>query len=247
MNDPGAALLRDVLEESRRLGLLGPGSVEAQIEHARSFAAAVPEIPARFLDLGSGGGLPGLVLARAWPDAVGLLLDAGARRVAFLESACRRARHRRTGSRHSRPAPRRPPAGPTSGPRSTWSWPAASAPRRSRPSARSGSWRLGATSPSANHRNPRPDGGRRGLAQLGFGPAEIRRTGASVAMIRLTIPRPTGGPAAPASRRNVRSGAEGRSGSTWNVGRPASRPGDDAETEWRRGRSGTPWAGLADS
>jgi 16S rRNA (guanine527-N7)-methyltransferase len=42
-----------------------------------------------FLDLGSGGGLPGLVLALRWPDARGVLLDAGARRGEHLEAACR--------------------------------------------------------------------------------------------------------------------------------------------------------------
>jgi 16S rRNA (guanine527-N7)-methyltransferase len=44
--------------------------------------------PRRFLDLGSGGGVPGLILAlEAWPSASALLLDAQARRVAFLTGA----------------------------------------------------------------------------------------------------------------------------------------------------------------
>jgi 16S rRNA (guanine527-N7)-methyltransferase len=42
-----------------------------------------------FLDLGSGGGLPGLVLALRWPEARGVLLDAGRRRGEHLEAACR--------------------------------------------------------------------------------------------------------------------------------------------------------------
>lgn len=45
--------------------------------------------PASFLDLGSGAGLPGLVLALRWPDVRGVLLDAGRRRGAHLEEACR--------------------------------------------------------------------------------------------------------------------------------------------------------------
>jgi 16S rRNA (guanine527-N7)-methyltransferase len=42
-----------------------------------------------FLDLGSGAGLPGLVLALRWPQARGVLLDAGHRRGEHLEAACR--------------------------------------------------------------------------------------------------------------------------------------------------------------
>jgi 16S rRNA (guanine527-N7)-methyltransferase len=42
--------------------------------------------PARFLDLGSGGGVPGVVLALlAWPLSSAVLLDASERRCAFLE------------------------------------------------------------------------------------------------------------------------------------------------------------------
>ena len=43
--------------------------------------------PARWLDLGSGGGLPGLVLAQHWPDTPAVLLDASERRTAFLSEA----------------------------------------------------------------------------------------------------------------------------------------------------------------
>jgi 16S rRNA (guanine527-N7)-methyltransferase len=41
----------------------------------------------RFLDLGSGGGIPGLVLALAWPAARASLLDARAKACAVLEAA----------------------------------------------------------------------------------------------------------------------------------------------------------------
>ena len=43
-----------------------------------------PGAPIRWLDLGSGGGLPGLVLAHRWPGDEGVLLDASARSVDFL-------------------------------------------------------------------------------------------------------------------------------------------------------------------
>ena len=42
------------------------------------------------LDLGSGGGLPGLVIAIRWPAATLVLLDANERRAEFLQRAVRR-------------------------------------------------------------------------------------------------------------------------------------------------------------
>jgi 16S rRNA (guanine527-N7)-methyltransferase len=76
-----------VLERARELGFLGPGPLEPQIEHARGFASMVERTPESFLDLGSGGGLPGLVLALAWPSCRAVLLDASSRRTEFLQEA----------------------------------------------------------------------------------------------------------------------------------------------------------------
>jgi 16S rRNA (guanine527-N7)-methyltransferase len=81
------AALDAVLARSRSLGYLGPGSVRVQADHARGFAAGLPEAPRRFLDLGTGGGVPGLVLALHWSDSRAVLLDASARRCAFLAEA----------------------------------------------------------------------------------------------------------------------------------------------------------------
>ena len=82
------------LERSRELGFLGPGPVEPHIDHARRFAAALEGLapsgtagPVRALDLGSGGGLPGLVLVSAWPTTDWCLLDANQRRTEFLQDA----------------------------------------------------------------------------------------------------------------------------------------------------------------
>jgi 16S rRNA (guanine527-N7)-methyltransferase len=83
--------LLDILSKSRELGLLGPGELAAHIEHARGFAAAVQALrlpaPTKVLDLGSGGGIPGLVLLELWPEAHLSLLDSAARRCEFLSWA----------------------------------------------------------------------------------------------------------------------------------------------------------------
>ena len=75
------------LEDARRFGFLGPGPVGDQIAHSSAFATMLEDAgvgPAAFLDLGSGGGLPGLVLADRWSRQRGALLDSSARRTAFL-------------------------------------------------------------------------------------------------------------------------------------------------------------------
>jgi 16S rRNA (guanine527-N7)-methyltransferase len=75
------------LEESRALGFLGPGPVERHLRHATDLARALGDVSGRVLDLGSGGGLPGLVLAEQWPSATFVLLDAQRRRCEFLTRA----------------------------------------------------------------------------------------------------------------------------------------------------------------
>lgn len=79
------------LEDGRRLGFLGPGDVRPHVEHAEAFAAALVdagdgEPPASLADLGSGGGLPGVVLARLWPTTRVLLVDAAHRRCEHLRT-----------------------------------------------------------------------------------------------------------------------------------------------------------------
>jgi 16S rRNA (guanine527-N7)-methyltransferase len=80
--------LEAVLTASRDLGFLGPGESWIHVEHALAFARAVPQAPTHALDLGSGGGVPGLILARlVWPNANWCLLDGSVKRVAFLDTA----------------------------------------------------------------------------------------------------------------------------------------------------------------
>lgn len=84
--EPG---LSDVLERARGLGFLGPAPVEEHLVHARAYAAALGPVVGRVADLGSGGGVPALPLAVAWPSTRWLLVERGQRRAAFLEEAVR--------------------------------------------------------------------------------------------------------------------------------------------------------------
>jgi 16S rRNA (guanine527-N7)-methyltransferase len=82
------ARLRARLEQARELGFLGPGPIEAHIEHAEGFAAvaerALGRTPRRLGDLGSGAGVPGLVLALRWDATEAALVESSARRAVFL-------------------------------------------------------------------------------------------------------------------------------------------------------------------
>jgi 16S rRNA (guanine527-N7)-methyltransferase len=99
--DPGAQApspLLDILGQARQAGFLGPGAVEPHLAHAQGFVAVARREAAagsaasspRLLDLGSGGGLPGLVVALEWPEATVVLLDANRRRTEFLARAVSR-------------------------------------------------------------------------------------------------------------------------------------------------------------
>lgn len=93
--------LREVLDRARRLGFTGDAAPEEQIAHSLRFAAALcgdlpgeyPEpglgVPASLVgvDLGSGAGLPGLVLALAFPDSRWILVEAMVRRAEPLVEA----------------------------------------------------------------------------------------------------------------------------------------------------------------
>jgi len=108
-----ASGLQTMLEEGHQRGAVGPGAILDHVRHALGFVEALggpttqptgPSQPTgptqaqsqpaaegnawpRLLDLGSGGGLPGLVMALYWPDVHLALLDSQRRRTAFLEEA----------------------------------------------------------------------------------------------------------------------------------------------------------------
>lgn len=95
------ALLDPVLQQAQAWGFIGSGSLAPHLAHSLAFARLLEWLAARraaehpdawpglgrLLDLGSGGGLPGLVLACCFPGIEIVLLDASERRAAYLEAA----------------------------------------------------------------------------------------------------------------------------------------------------------------
>jgi len=80
---------------NERLSLVGPGTANEVIErHYGEALAALPLLDGAtsLLDIGSGAGFPGLVLAAARPALAVTLVEARERKWAFLVAACRRAR-----------------------------------------------------------------------------------------------------------------------------------------------------------
>ena len=85
------AEVEETLVRAAALGLLGPMELGQQIDHALGFVVAceshLGRAPATALDLGAGGGVPGLILGSCWPGCRLVLVDAGQRRAEFLVEA----------------------------------------------------------------------------------------------------------------------------------------------------------------
>jgi len=81
-----AAMLAD---QGERRGLIGPRELERLWErHILNSAAVVPFLgPGRIVDVGSGAGLPGIVIAAMLPDREVVLIEPMERRVAWLTEA----------------------------------------------------------------------------------------------------------------------------------------------------------------
>lgn len=83
--------VREALEGGRRAGFIGDALLDDQIAHALGFAAVVEELsgatPKLAADLGSGGGLPALVLAEWWSTTRFVLVEAQERRAELLRQA----------------------------------------------------------------------------------------------------------------------------------------------------------------
>jgi 16S rRNA (guanine527-N7)-methyltransferase len=88
--------LAALLAEARDHGFLGPGPIESHIRHAEGFAAVIEaELgapPSSLADLGSGAGIPGLVLAQRWPACSIVLIESSQRRASFLAAGIERLR-----------------------------------------------------------------------------------------------------------------------------------------------------------
>ena len=80
--------LLPVLGRAYDLGFLGSMPLDDQIDHSLGFLAmaerALAGAPTSFADLGTGGGVPGLVLAGCWASTPATFMDANERRTVFL-------------------------------------------------------------------------------------------------------------------------------------------------------------------
>lgn len=83
------ALFAEAIEQSPHNLMSKRGLQDLRTRHlpeCLAFATLLPRGPARLLDLGSGGGLPGMVIALARPDLTVHLVEATGKKAAFLEA-----------------------------------------------------------------------------------------------------------------------------------------------------------------
>jgi 16S rRNA (guanine527-N7)-methyltransferase len=81
--------LAEVLTRARDRGFLGPGPIDEHIHHADAYTDLIEPEAIACLDLGSGGGVPALVLAKAIPHTTWILVETMAKRANFLRGASR--------------------------------------------------------------------------------------------------------------------------------------------------------------
>jgi 16S rRNA (guanine527-N7)-methyltransferase len=86
----------DALAQARAFGYLGPGPLQTHLDHSHGFGDVVETVSSvvkeltdggfrgRVVDLGTGGGIPGLVLADRWPESRWLFVDSHQRRMGTL-------------------------------------------------------------------------------------------------------------------------------------------------------------------
>jgi 16S rRNA (guanine527-N7)-methyltransferase len=86
---PDPALV-DALTASQRLGMLGDRPIAEVIDHAGAFVGALTDVRGVVVDLGTGGGVPGLVIALARPDLRLVLVDRRATRTDHVRRLVRR-------------------------------------------------------------------------------------------------------------------------------------------------------------
>jgi 16S rRNA (guanine527-N7)-methyltransferase len=76
--------LIDALGNAQRIGMLGQGSLETVIDRSLGFVRQIPIGTEAVVDLGSGGGDPGLVIAMSCPTLFVTLVDRRAKRTDLL-------------------------------------------------------------------------------------------------------------------------------------------------------------------
>ncbi|HAG66718.1 MAG: hypothetical protein ABR76_05570 [Acidimicrobiia bacterium BACL6 MAG-121220-bin61] len=77
--------LRRIFGEAQKIGALGSAPLSEIIEHAATFAEALPDGVTSCVDLGSGAGVPGLVIAIIRPEIQMTLIDRRAKRTDTLQ------------------------------------------------------------------------------------------------------------------------------------------------------------------
>lgn len=82
--------LLEALGASQRLGFLGDRPVVEVVAHARHFVDALTTVTGSIVDIGAGGGVPGLVVAMDRPDLAITMIDRRTKRTDFLSRMVRR-------------------------------------------------------------------------------------------------------------------------------------------------------------
>ncbi|MCY3967050.1 MAG: class I SAM-dependent methyltransferase [bacterium] len=80
--------LAQALGQAQKRGWVGKKQLDSYIDHSLGFARVMHLVPEVAVDLGSGGGLPALVLMAVWPKCRWTLVEVSLARAALLELNC---------------------------------------------------------------------------------------------------------------------------------------------------------------
>jgi 16S rRNA (guanine527-N7)-methyltransferase len=76
--------VEEVLTTAQRVGTLGDRPIPEVMEHAQAFVEALADVTGTVIDIGTGAGVPGLVIAQERPDLALVLADRRATRMDAL-------------------------------------------------------------------------------------------------------------------------------------------------------------------
>ena len=77
--------VEEILTTAQRVGTLGDRPIPEVMEHAKAFVAALADVTGTVIDIGTGAGVPGLVVAQERPDLTLVLADRRATRMDALQ------------------------------------------------------------------------------------------------------------------------------------------------------------------